>query len=92
MGGRGTDVAREASSIVLLDDDFGTLVRTLRLGRRIYDNLRKAMAYIVAVHVPIALKSNGEAGHSIPVSIRFQACSARECRPPKTIHLSVVHP
>jgi P-type Ca2+ transporter type 2C len=54
MGGRGTDVAREASSIVLLDDDFGSLVRTLRLGRRIYDNLRKAMAYIVAVHVPIA--------------------------------------
>ncbi|MGZ5901004.1 MAG: cation-translocating P-type ATPase [Reyranella sp.] len=54
MGGRGTDVAREAASIVLLDDDFGSLVRTLRLGRRIYDNLRKAMAYIVAVHVPTA--------------------------------------
>lgn len=54
MGGRGTDVAREASSIVLLDDDFGSIVRTLRAGRRIYDNLRKAMSYIVAVHVPIA--------------------------------------
>ena len=54
MGGRGTDVAREASSIVLLDDDFGSIVHTIRLGRRIYDNLRKAMAYIVAVHVPIA--------------------------------------
>jgi Ca2+-transporting ATPase len=54
MGGRGTDVAREASSIVLLDDDFGSIVRTIRLGRRIYDNLRKAMGYIVAVHVPIA--------------------------------------
>lgn len=54
MGGRGTDVAREASSIVLLDDDFGSVVRTVRLGRRIYDNLRKAMGYIVAVHVPIA--------------------------------------
>ena len=54
MGGRGTDVAREASSIVLLDDDFASIVRTVRLGRRIYDNLRKAMAYIVAVHVPIA--------------------------------------
>ncbi len=54
MGGRGTDVAREASSIVLLDDDFGSIVRTIRLGRRIYDNLRKAIAYIVAVHVPIA--------------------------------------
>jgi Ca2+-transporting ATPase len=54
MGGRGTDVAREASSIVLLDDDFGSIVRTLRLGRRIHDNLRKAMGYIMAVHVPIA--------------------------------------
>ena len=54
MGGRGTDVAREASSIVLLDDDFGSIVRTIGLGRRIYDNLRKASAYIVAVHVPIA--------------------------------------
>jgi Ca2+-transporting ATPase len=54
MGGRGTDVAREASSIVLLDDDFSSIVRTVRLGRRIYDNLRKAMGYIIAVHVPIA--------------------------------------
>lgn len=54
MGGRGTDVAREASAIVLLDDDFGSIVKTIRLGRRIYDNLRKAMGYIVAVHVPIA--------------------------------------
>ena len=54
MGGRGTDVAREAASLVLLDDDFGSIVRTIRLGRRIYDNLRKSMAYIVAVHVPIA--------------------------------------
>ncbi|MCW2285702.1 Ca2+-transporting ATPase [Rhodoblastus acidophilus] len=54
MGGRGTDVAREASSIVLLDDDFGSIVKTVRLGRRIYDNLRKAMSFIFAVHVPIA--------------------------------------
>jgi Ca2+-transporting ATPase len=54
MGGRGTDVAREASSLVLLDDDFSSIVQTIRLGRRIYDNLRKAMAYIIAVHVPIA--------------------------------------
>ena len=54
MGGRGTDVAREASSIVLLDDDFGSVVKAVRLGRRIYDNLRKAMAFIFAVHVPIA--------------------------------------
>jgi Ca2+-transporting ATPase len=54
MGGRGTDVAREASSIVLLDDDFGSIVKAVRLGRRIYDNLRKAMDFILAVHVPIA--------------------------------------
>ena len=54
MGGRGTDVAREASSIILLDDDFGSIVHSVRLGRRIYDNLRKAMGFIFAVHVPIA--------------------------------------
>jgi P-type Ca2+ transporter type 2C len=54
MGGRGTDVAREASSIVLLDDDFGSIVIAIGLGRRIYDNVRKAMAFIFAVHVPIA--------------------------------------
>jgi Ca2+-transporting ATPase len=54
MGKRGTDVAREASSLVLLDDDFGSIVHAIRLGRRIYDNLRKAMGYILAIHVPIA--------------------------------------
>ena len=54
MGGRGTDVAREASAIVLLDDDFGSIVRAVRLGRRIYDNLRKAMGFVLAVHLPIA--------------------------------------
>jgi len=54
MGGRGTDVAREASSIVLLDDDFGSVVKAVRLGRRIYDNLRKAVSFILGVHVPIA--------------------------------------
>lgn len=54
MGGRGTDVAREASSLVLLDDDFATIVDAIRLGRRIYSNLHKAMAYVLAVHVPIA--------------------------------------
>lgn len=53
MGGRGTDVAREAASLVLLDDDFSSIVQAIRLGRRIFDNLRKAMAYIVAVHVPV---------------------------------------
>ena len=54
MGGRGTDVAREAASLILLDDDFTSIVTAVRLGRRIYDNLRKAMAYILAIHVPIA--------------------------------------
>ena len=54
MGGRGTDVAREASSIVLMDDNFGSVMKAVGLGRRIYDNLRKAMAFIFAVHVPIA--------------------------------------
>ncbi len=54
MGKRGTDVAREASAIVLIEDDFGAIVQSVRLGRRIYDNIRKAMAFIFAVHVPIA--------------------------------------
>jgi Ca2+-transporting ATPase len=54
MGGRGTDVAREAAALVLLDDDFGSIVGAVRLGRRINDNLRKAMGFIVAVHIPIA--------------------------------------
>ncbi|MDO9550296.1 MAG: cation-translocating P-type ATPase [Methanoregula sp.] len=54
MGGRGTDVAREASSLVLLDDNFTSIVSAVRLGRRIFDNLKKAMAYIFSVHVPIA--------------------------------------
>jgi Ca2+-transporting ATPase len=54
MGGRGTDVAREAASLVLLDDDFSSIVQAVRMGRRIFDHLQKAMTYIVAVHVPIA--------------------------------------
>jgi Ca2+-transporting ATPase len=54
MGGRGTDVAREAASLVLLDDNFASIVAAVRLGRRIFDNLRKSMSYILAVHVPIA--------------------------------------
>ena len=54
MGARGTDVAREAAALVLLDDDFASIVHAVRLGRGIFDNLRKAMAYIFAVHIPIA--------------------------------------
>jgi Ca2+-transporting ATPase len=53
MGARGTDVAREAASIVLLDDDFVTVVQAIRQGRTIYDNLVRAVRYILAVHVPI---------------------------------------
>ncbi|MEI6288697.1 MAG: cation-translocating P-type ATPase [bacterium] len=54
MGERGTDVAREASSLILLNDDFSSIVDAVRLGRRIYNNLKRAMGYILSVHVPIA--------------------------------------
>ncbi len=54
MGGRGTDVAREAADLVLVDDSFSSIVDAIRLGRRIFDNLRKAMSFVFAVHVPIA--------------------------------------
>jgi Ca2+-transporting ATPase len=54
MGGRGTDVARESASLVLLDDDFASIVQAVRMGRRIFNNIRKAVAYVFAIHVPIA--------------------------------------
>ncbi len=54
MGERGTDVAREASSLVLLNDDFSSIITAVRLGRRIFDNIKRAMGYILAVHIPIA--------------------------------------
>jgi len=54
MGERGTDVAREAAALVLLQDDFASIVHAVRLGRRIYDNIRNAMSYLLSVHVPIA--------------------------------------
>ncbi|HZL03858.1 MAG TPA: cation-translocating P-type ATPase, partial [Coriobacteriia bacterium] len=54
MGARGTDVARESAALVITDDDFSSIVGGVRQGRGIFDNLRKAMAYIIAVHVPIA--------------------------------------
>lgn len=53
MGQRGTDVAREAASLVLLDDNFASLVEAVRAGRRIFANLRRALGYLFAVHVPI---------------------------------------
>jgi len=54
MGERGTDVAREASSLVLTDDNFSSIVGAVRMGRRIYDNMQKAFGYVFAIHVPIA--------------------------------------
>ncbi|MES2607063.1 MAG: cation-translocating P-type ATPase, partial [Pseudomonadota bacterium] len=54
MGKRGTDVAREAADLVLLDDSFASIVGGVRLGRRIFANLRRALTYITAIHVPIA--------------------------------------
>lgn len=54
MGEKGTDVAREASSLVLMDDNFSSIVGAVRMGRKIFDNLQKALAYIFAIHVPIA--------------------------------------
>jgi len=53
MGARGTEVAREAASLVLLNDDFASLVAAVRYGRRVFANLRKAIVFVVAVHVPI---------------------------------------
>jgi P-type Ca2+ transporter type 2C len=54
MGGRGTDVAREASAIVLTQDDFESIVQAVKMGRRIFDNLKKAVSYVFAIHIPIA--------------------------------------
>jgi len=54
MGEKGTDVAREASSLVLMDDNFASIVKAVRMGRKIFDNLQKALGYIFAIHVPIA--------------------------------------
>lgn len=54
MGGRGTDVARESAALVLVDDNFASIVAAVRMGRRIFDNLKKAMAFIFSVHIPIA--------------------------------------
>ena len=65
MGGRGTDVAREASALVVSDDDFSSIVQAIRSGRRVFENLKNAMAYILAIHLPIAGMS------LIPVVLRL---------------------
>ncbi|MCL2508380.1 MAG: cation-translocating P-type ATPase [Oscillospiraceae bacterium] len=57
MGKRGSEVSREAADMILMDDDFTTIVDTVRDGRRIYDNIRKAVGYVFTIHIPIALAS-----------------------------------
>lgn len=57
MGKKGSEVSREASDLILLDDNFRTIVDTIKDGRRIYDNIRKAIGYVFAIHIPIALAS-----------------------------------
>lgn len=54
MGKRGSEVSREAADIILLDDNFSTIVDTIKDGRRIYDNIRKAVGYVFTIHIPIA--------------------------------------
>ncbi len=57
MGWRGSEVAREAADLILLDDQFSTIVQTVRDGRRIYGNIRRAVGYVFAIHIPIALSA-----------------------------------
>jgi len=57
MGKRGSEVSREAADLILLDDNFSTIVHTIRDGRRIYDNIRKAVGYVFTIHIPIAFAS-----------------------------------
>lgn len=57
MGKRGSEVSREAADLILMDDNFSTIVDTIQDGRRIYDNIRKAVGYVFTIHIPIALSS-----------------------------------
>jgi len=57
MGKRGSEVAREASDLILMDDNFSTIVHTIEDGRRIYDNIKKAIGYVFTIHIPIAFSS-----------------------------------
>ena len=57
MGKRGSEVSREAADLILMDDNFTTIVETVKDGRRIYDNIRKAVGYVFAIHIPIAFAS-----------------------------------
>ena len=57
MGKRGSEVSREAADLILMDDNFTTIVETIHDGRRIYDNIRKAIGYVFAIHIPIAFSA-----------------------------------
>ena len=57
MGKHGSEVSREAADLILMDDNFSTIVDTIKDGRRIYDNIRKAVGYVFTIHIPIALSS-----------------------------------
>jgi Ca2+-transporting ATPase len=57
MGKRGSEVSREAADLILMDDNFSTIVHTIHDGRRIYDNIRKAVGYVFTIHIPIAFAS-----------------------------------
>ncbi|MGN0992685.1 MAG: cation-translocating P-type ATPase, partial [Bacilli bacterium] len=55
MGERGTNVAKESADLILLDDNFNTIIKAIENGRNIYTNIKKAISYIIAIHIPIAL-------------------------------------
>ena len=57
MGKRGSEVSREAADLILMDDNFTTIVETVKDGRRIYDNIRKAVGYVFTIHIPITFAS-----------------------------------
>ncbi|MBW6410076.1 cation-translocating P-type ATPase [Clostridium weizhouense] len=57
MGKHGSEVSREAADLILMDDNFSVIVDTIKDGRRIYDNIRKAMGYVFTIHIPIAFAS-----------------------------------
>ena len=57
MGQRGTNVAKESADLILLDDNFNTIIKAIENGRNIYINIRKAISYVIAIHIPIALLS-----------------------------------
>lgn len=57
MGQRGTNVAKESADIILLDDNFNTIVKAIEKGRSIYKNIQTAISYVIAIHIPLALLS-----------------------------------